>query len=348
VPYLTAQLPGTGGLIKAVPEDFVVEELPAYAPSGEGQHLFLTVEKRGITTREMVLRIARELGVDPDDVGVAGQKDKQAVARQVISVPAIDPARAANLKLEGVEVLSAARHQHKLRTGHLRGNKFTIAIRGVVDDGEARARAILDQLTAAWLPNRFGEQRFGSVGDNAGDGRKILLGQLHVEDRFRRRFLISAFQALLFNRYLAARMEEGLLHRAMLGDVMQRTDSGGLFVVTAEDMAYTQARVEMRQIVPTGPIYGYTMFTPPEGTPAAQRESSLLAEEGIAPSVFGQFGKLAPGTRRALLARVTGTSARQADDVLTLSFALPSGSYATVLLEEVMKPGEPIKLQADS
>src|SRR5579871_2706696 len=70
VPYLTAQLPGTGGLIKAVPEDFVVEELPAYAPSGEGQHLFLTVEKRGITTREMVLRIARELGVDPDDVGV--------------------------------------------------------------------------------------------------------------------------------------------------------------------------------------------------------------------------------------------------------------------------------------
>ncbi len=347
MPFLTAHLPGVGGLLKAAPEDFIVEEIPAYTPSGEGHHLFLTVEKRGITTQEIVRRVARELGVDPDDVGVAGQKDKQAVARQVISVPATEPTRAANLKLEGVEVLSAARHQHKLRTGHLRGNRFTIVVRGVGDDAEARARAILDHLGASWLPNRFGQQRFGMYGDNAAEGKKILRGEAQVEDRFRRRFLISAYQALLFNRYLEQRMAEGLLHRAMIGDLMQKTDTGGIFPVEAQELAYTQVRLDMRHVVPTGPVFGYTMMAPPADSPAAQREAQLLAEEQIDPAVFGQLGKLAAGTRRPLLARVTGTSARQAGDQLTLSFALPSGSYATVLLEEVMKPGEPLKHPGD-
>jgi tRNA pseudouridine13 synthase len=348
VKYLTENLPGTGGLLKSEPEDFVVEEIPAYAPSGEGTHLFLQVEKRGITTQEMVRRIARELGVDPDDIGTAGQKDRQAVARQVVSVPATDIARASNLKLEGVEVLSAARHQNKLRTGHLRGNRFTITLRGVGEEAEARARAILDALVVSWLPNRFGVQRFGVQGDNAEVGRGIVLGGRHEEDRFRRRFLISAYQSKLFNRYLDLRMEEALLHRVMVGDVMQKTDTGGLFYVAREELAWSQARLEMRHVVPTGPMFGHKMFTPPEGSAAWTFEKRVLDEEGLDPAVFGQFGKLAEGTRRALLARLEGTSARQNGDALTIAFALPSGAYATVLLEEIMKPGAPLRHPGDT
>lgn len=347
--YLTANLPGTGGLIKAAPEDFLVEEIPAYPPSGEGQHIFLTLEKRGISTQDMVLRVARALGIPASDIGTAGQKDKMAVARQVISVPAqgVDLAAIANLKLEGVEVLSAARHQNKLRTGHLRGNRFTIVIRGVCADAEARARAILDVLVVAWLPNRFGAQRFGRRGDNADQGRELLEGRRRIDDRFHKRLFLSAYQSKLFNRYLELRMQDGLLHHVVEGEVLQRTGTGGLFVCTPQDMLYAQSRLEMRQIVPTGPIFGHSMFPPAEGSPAARREQQILDEESFDPTHFARFGRLAEGTRRALLVRVDGTSVRQADDTLTVSFALPAGSYATVLLEEIMKPGAPLTLPGD-
>ncbi len=346
--FLTADLPGTGGLLKAVPEDFVVEEIPAYHPSGEGEHLFLTVEKVGITTQEMVRRIGRALGVPPDDIGVAGQKDRQAVARQIVSVRARDIVRASNLVVEGARVLAAARHGNKLRTGHLRGNRFTITLRGVGDGAEEKARAVLDMIGTSWLPNRFGQQRFGTHGDNAEAGAQVLRGERHEVDRFRRRFLISAFQSLLFNRYLDQRLEEGTLHRVISGEVLQRAGTGGLFLCAANELLYNQSRVQMHQIVPTGPMFGHKMFAPEPGSPAAEREAALLASSGVPPSTFDQFGKLAAGTRRPLLARIEGTSARQSGDALVLSFSLPSGSYATVLLEEIMKPAAPIAHAADS
>src|SRR5436305_2597425 len=109
----TASLPGTGGLLKTVPEDFVVEELPAYPPSGDGAHTFLWIEKRALTTDEAIARIAGALGVEAREAGAAGMKDRQAVTRQWISLPNVDPDRARSLALDGVRVLEAARHPHK-------------------------------------------------------------------------------------------------------------------------------------------------------------------------------------------------------------------------------------------
>jgi tRNA pseudouridine13 synthase len=347
VPRLTEALPGVGGAIKTIPEDFIVEEIPAYPPSGEGEHVFLTVEKRGVTTHEMVRRVARALGVPPTAIGTAGQKDRQAIARQVISVPGVEPARAANLKLEGVTVLSAARHNHKLRTGHLRGNRFHIVIRGVAADAEMRARTILDALAASWLPNAFGTQRFGRAGDNAAEGRALVRGARRVSDRFEKRLLLSAYQAALFNRYLEERAAEGLLHRVVTGEVLQRAATGGLFLCAAEELVLNQVRLESRQIVPTGPIFGHKMFAPAPGSAAAAREQHILDDEGLALTDFAAFGKLAEGTRRPLLVRVEGASARQEEDRLLVSFALPSGSYATVLLDELMKGGEAIAAPAN-
>lgn len=343
-PYYTADLPGIGGSIKAEPEDFLVEEIPAYPPSGEGDHLFLTVEKRGISTQEMVRRIARALSLPPTSIGVAGQKDQQAVARQVISVPAQDPVLAANLSLDGVKVLSAARHRHKLRTGHLRGNRFTIAVRDVAPDGVLRARAILDRLLTSWLPNFFGVQRFGRMEENVATGRALVRGERDVGDRFRRRFLISAYQSFLFNRFLVVRQEEGILHRVVAGDVMQKTQTGGLFVCEPTELLSAQARLDTLEIVPTGPMFGSKMYQPGEGTAAAAREQSILDEEGLSTDAFARFGKLAEGTRRALLSRIEDVRLSQEGDRLTVSFALPSGTYATVLLEEIMKPDAPLRL----
>lgn len=336
-PHYTDDLPGTGGHLKRAPEDFIVEEIPAYPPSGSGTHLFLTIEKRGISTQEMVRRVARALAIPPTAIGVAGQKDQQAVARQVISVPAEDPVKAANLKLDGLTVLSAARHQHKLRTGHLRGNRFIITVHGVVPDAEARARAVLARLADGWLPNFFGAQRFGRGAENIADGRALLRGERRVPDRFRRRFLLSALQAGLFNRYLAARMADGLLHRVISGEVLQRTQTGGLFTCADAEMVAAQVRLERREIVPAGPMFGHKIFGCAPGSVAAAREQAILDAEGVRLDDFAPFAKLAEGTRRALLVRIEDPSVRQEGDRMIVAFALPSGSYATVLLDEIMK-----------
>ena len=171
---LTRDLPGTGGLHKATPEDFIVDELPAYSPSGEGSHTFVRVEKRGLTTAEAVARLCRALDVSPRDAGAAGQKDWQALTRQWISLPDVDPARALAATADGVRVLEAARHGNKLRTGHLAGNRFTLTLRGVAADGLARARVIIDRLVNHGLANYFGPQRFGARGDNAVRGKALL------------------------------------------------------------------------------------------------------------------------------------------------------------------------------
>ena len=347
--FFTAALPGVGGLVKAVPEDFVVEEIPAYPASGEGQHLLLTVEKRGITTREMVQRLATALGCAADDIGTAGMKDRQAVARQCVTVPAegVDIAVVANLVLEGIAVLSAMRHKNKLRTGHLRGNRFSIVVRGVGPDALAAARAVLDALSHSWLPNRFGAQRFGHRGDNADEGRALIAGTRRVSDRFKKRLFISALQSRMFNRYLAGRIADGTLHRAIVGEVLQRPATGGLFLCAEAEIAYNQSRIDMRQVVPTGPMFGHAMFAPAEGSPAAEREAAILEGEGLTLKSFEPLGRLAEGTRRPLLVRLENATVTQEDDRLTVGFALPPGAYATVVLEEIMKPGAPLNVGGD-
>jgi tRNA pseudouridine13 synthase len=344
---MTRDLPGTGGLHKATPEDFVVEELPAYAPAGEGGHTFLRIEKRALTTQEAVARLCRALGVSPKDAGVAGQKDRQALTRQWISLPDVDPARALGAAVEGVRVLEAARHGHKLRTGHLMGNRFTLTLRGVVPDGLARAQAILERLAAHGLPNYFGQQRFGARGDNAARG-KLLLDPAPPSEGTRRprlsgterRLLVSAYQAELFNRYLDARIDEELVATALVGDVLKKSDTGGLFTVddNAEAVADAQARLSARAVVVTGPMFGHKMMAPPPGTPSGEREEALLRAEGIAAAAFAVLGKLAEGTRRPLVVPVAAPLLRAlGDDALVLDFTLPPGAYATVLLAEVTK-----------
>lgn len=172
--YLTAAFPGTAGTIKDAPEDFIVEEIPAYEPCGEGEHLYLRVEKQGMSTFAMMQRIATALGVREKEIGYAGLKDAQAITRQSISLPKIDQTKIDALDLDGITILDSSYHTNKLRLGHLRGNRFYIRIHDVVDDAEQRALDILHILEHTGVPNFFGEQRYGSLGCNHLIGRAIL------------------------------------------------------------------------------------------------------------------------------------------------------------------------------
>lgn len=173
--YLTEDLPGIGGKIKEQVEDFVVEELPLYAPVGEGEHTFFEIRKVGLSTFQAARQIAWALGVPPNQVSYAGLKDAQAITCQVLSVQGVPPEAVTALDLPGIRVLWAERHRNKLKIGHLRGNRFTIRVRGVDEPAVLASRAILDVLARRGVPNRYGVQRFGQRGDSALLGRAVVL-----------------------------------------------------------------------------------------------------------------------------------------------------------------------------
>ena len=176
-PPVTSSLAGTGGVLRTLPEDFCVEELPLYVPGGHGSHAYALVEKRNLTTRDLVLALVRE-GVKEKEIGVAGLKDKFAVTQQWLSVPNKHAALFAALEsLENVKVLETSRHSNKLGMGHLHGNRFTIRVREADQDAFATAQVILEVLRRVGVPNYFGPQRFGRLGRNAVDGYKVVHGE---------------------------------------------------------------------------------------------------------------------------------------------------------------------------
>lgn len=335
VRFLSEGIPGCGGLFKAVAEDFEVEEVPAYVPSGEGTHLFLWIEKQGRTTQEVTDALARTLGLSSRDIGTAGLKDRQAITRQFVSVPASKEAALSGFSLEGVRVLSATRHPNKLRTGHLKGNRFKIRLRDVKDPDAARST--LELLARRGIPNAFGAQRFGRAGDNAEKGRRLILGE-RLEGRlpgFERKLFLSAFQSELFNRALDARLEAGTFERALLGDVLQKHDSGGAFL--CEDPGVDQPRVEAFEVSAAGPLFGPKLKPAAHGV--AEAEAKLLEDAGVTLSDFRRGGDETQGARRSYRVALGKPEWRMEASDLVLAFELPSGSYATVVLDELLKPG---------
>jgi tRNA pseudouridine13 synthase len=329
-------MPGSGGRLERL-EDFRVEEIPAYLPSGAGEHCMALVEKRGLTTPEAIRRICSACGADPARAGYAGLKDKQGVTRQWISLHGVSPRRVRAVQVPDLQVLQADLHRNKVRTGHLRGNRFAVVLRGTSTDAPRLAEAILDRLTEEGLPNYFGEQRFGRAGDNAEQGRRLLRGEAAApREKFKRRLLVSAFQSLLFNSVLMRRLQQGVVGKLLGGEVLQRTDSGGLFV--SEEQLVDQQRLDAGEVVITGPICGTRMPWPLTGSPARRLEEQILTEHEIGPEDFKRAGRLARGGRRPIAVPVREARVEPIEQgALRLTFTLPAGAYATVLLREVAK-----------
>jgi tRNA pseudouridine13 synthase len=334
---LTEELPGSGGVLSSRPEDFVVEEILAYAPSGAGEHLFVEIEKRAIDTLEAVKRIAGALEIDRRSIGFAGMKDRHAIARQWLSLPwpiARPLPSLAAIESSELTVRAMHRHEHKLRRGHANRNRFSIAIRGTRPDGFARATATLERLRTTGAPNAFGPQRFGIYGDNADRALAFLRGKERLPPNPRvRELLFSALQSKVFNRVLELRIERGAVGRALLGDVMQKHDTGGLFDV--DDEAKEQPRADRLEISPTAALPGKRVRKaaglPQQMEDEAFSWAGLLAED---------VGRLPDGTRRSLRYPLDPSAAIRAlgQDAFRLDVTLPSGAYATVLLDEIVKP----------
>ena len=344
-PLATADLPGVGGRLKLTPEDFEVEEIPAYEPCGTGDHLYLWLEKRGMGAEYFARQIAQRLGIATGDVGTAGLKDRHAVTRQWVSVPASAEANLPKLEGDGIRVLRVSRHGNKLKPGHLRGNCFRIVIRDLdlLADLAGTVAEVVQRLRDQGVPNFYGPQRFGRNGSTLRIGLAMLRGEPppvsedgrrpNLFNPFLRKIALSAVQSAVFNLYLSHRLNDGLLHRVLTGDVMSKWPAGGLFV--AEDVAAEQTRFDRREIVSAGPIVGRKTFAA-QGE-AAAREAALLAEVGLDATHLARGGKLLAGTRRHNLIYVDDLAAEVRPDGVYLAFTLPAGSYATALVREIMK-----------
>ena len=321
------------------PEDFVVDELPAYRPCGQGEHLYLTFRKVGLTTLDAIGALARALGVDPRGTGFAGMKDRHAVTTQTASFPfplarAVE-ADVAAIAVPGVTILEVARHGNKLKPGHLEGNRFTIVLRDLAPADVDVARAALEAAGRAGVPNEFGPQRFGRDGDNPERALAWLAGRERgPRDKRQQRLLFSALQSRWFNQVLARREAEGTWAEILPGDLAKKHDSGGLFPVPLDgpDLDDARARGVAGAISPTGPMFGSKMRWP-EGAPRAI-EDAVMAEGFGDPAKLEAFRHLGEGTRRSLRLEVSGLAVTPLVDGggLTVSFVLPKGGYATTVL----------------
>jgi tRNA pseudouridine13 synthase len=349
--------PRPAARIKETPEDFVVEELPAYAPTGQGEHVYVRFTKRDRTTLDVVRDLARALGCDPREAGFAGMKDKRAVTTQTVSLHAprgVDAkelaARAAapGLAVDGVTVHEATPHGHKMKPGHLAGNRFTIAVRGVAPDRIPDVEQALAGIAARGVPNRFGVQRFGREGDNVARALAWLRGDERGPREPRvQRLLWSSVQSAVFNAAVDARVADGTWTTALEGDLLKLRSSGGLFLCA--DVQTDAERARVGEVSATGPLVGAKMRWP-EGAPAA-------LERRIAASILGEgfdlerTKRLGEGTRRALrlwvqdlrweVADAGSSDIRHSPDCFRVYFVLPKGAYATTVLEAAFDLPDP-------
>jgi tRNA pseudouridine13 synthase len=323
--------------LRSEPGDFFVEELPGFEPTGSGEHLLLTIEKRGMNTAFAAKRIAQWAGVGDVAIGYAGLKDRHAVTRQRFSVhlprrnaPDLDALRLDEPSGEYLHVLEHAWHARKLPRGALAGNRFVLVLRDVQGD-TAAIDARLHAIAAHGVPNYFGEQRFGRGGDNIAAALAMFAGRRVAREQ--RSVLLSAARSELFNRVLAARVEAGCWDRPLDGEVWMLDGSRSVFGPQPFDETLAQ-RLAGFDIHPTGPLWGQGELRTQDE--AAGLESKALATENAALLRAGLERAGLRQERRSLRLRPAALEWRWRDaGTLELGFSLPPGTYATSVLAEL-------------
>lgn len=338
MPFCERQFAHIHGDMGTNEADFEVSEIPAYMPSGEGEHLYLWIEKTGKSTQDVLKAVQKCFGVKEIDVGCAGKKDVHAVTRQWVSVQTkADPSKAIE-EIEapgGIKVLQVTRHTNKLHMGHLRGNIFKVRLNGVTA-GDDVIRASLQWLGQNGFINYFGRQRFGLNGDNVAQGLRMLAGGKAPHQL--KKLYISAVQSAIFN-LMAARRYQTMGWKVSAGDVMQKINAG-CFI--CDDPETDNPRAERGEIVVTLPLIGKKyMHERGESDRFIQDATQVffdhwrseMPEASLMPEMLNRF---VDGTRRAFWVRPDRLSFQRIDSgSIAIEFALPSGSYATVFLRHL-------------
>jgi tRNA pseudouridine13 synthase len=320
-----------GGILRAEPEDFVVEEDLGFAPDGAGQHMLLRVRKRNANTQWVARELARRAGCRPAEVGYAGLKDRRAVAVQWFSVPRpAVPVVWPEVGDAEFTVLEAHPHGRKLPRGALAANQFTVRVGASDGDGAHLATLLaprLDEIARRGVPNYFGAQRFGRDGANLARVAQSP-DALHPAERG---FVISAARSVIFNAVLAARVADGTWEQLQAGDLANLEGRGSVFAVETVD-ADLRARSTQLQIHPTGPLWGRG---PPATAGSVLEMESHAAERHAAESRLCSTAGMRQ-ERRSLRLAVHGLSCAAEARGVVLRFRLGRGGFATTVLRELI------------
>ncbi|HKN78056.1 MAG TPA: tRNA pseudouridine(13) synthase TruD [Lysobacter sp.] len=318
--------------LRATPEDFRVDEMDAFEASGQGEHLLLTIEKRGMNTAFAAKKLAAWAGIPEMGVSYAGMKDRHAVTRQrfTVHLPKKVAPDLALLEADDFHVIDSAWHARKLPRGALLGNRFVLTLRDVVGE-RAQIEQRLQAIAERGVPNAFGEQRFGRAGDNVAQALAMFGGRRMKREQ--RTMLLSAARSALFNRTLDVRIADGTWDRALEGEVWMLDGSRSVFGPEPFDDTLAQ-RLAAFDIHPTGPLWGAGDLRSTEAVRALELRAlddaeSRALREGLESAGMKQ-------ERRALRLRPQDLAWGWLDDgALRLSFGLPPGAYATTVLAEL-------------
>lgn len=346
------------------PDAFCVEELPRFTPTGQGRYQWLWLEKENLHT-DTLLRIVSEAANCPRRaIGFAGRKDKLSLSRQWLSLPADC---SVSLPPSGDEyggrwsLLDQEQHDYPLRLGQLQGNRFALRLQ---DADTQQLQAALDELQQTPLINYFGAQRFGHQQQNLqavlacsnGDWQAaldILLADDHGErgmmrslrkarqrhddpqmvfqriDKRLRQYLASVAQSHVFNAVARSRVEAGLLSTLRTGDLLLRQGKSA-FHVREDEREQLQQELEAGAVATTAPLPGFKVRRPDDAIDAQEQQWSAGA--GIDWQLFDRGALFAsPGERRRIQLQFLEKPVFDAQQQ-TLRFALPAGSFATVLM----------------
>ncbi len=324
---------------KLTPADFVVNEVLGFECSGAGEHLWLQIRKTGLSTPDVAERLARATGLPPASISWSGLKDKQGVCTQWFSLhsPGRDVDGLAALASDALCILQQQRNHKKLRRGSHRGNQFRIRLHDVTPVASVTMATAwqdlqrrLQIMAQAGVPNYFGEQRFGH--DNLTHAQAWFNGQRKPRGRLERSMWLSAARSALFNAVLARRVEQGNWDRYLPGDVMNLDGSGSVFASTADDTTLAQ-RLQTLDIHPTGPMWGQGELATTGA--AAALERAVASELAVFSDALPRFGL--KQERRSLRLPVKAIDYRRPEPgTLEIEFTLPTGTYATAVLHELI------------
>ncbi len=327
--------PQSQGQLKTQLADFQVQEVLGYEPSGEGEHCYLWLRKTQLNTAFVAEQLAAFAKVPLRAVTYAGRKDKYAVTEQWFGVhlPGKIEPDWSQFSLQGAEILNHSRHNKKLRTGALKGNRFNLIIRNLQADATLENR--LTSISQHGVPNYFGDQRFGNEGGNLYLANRMLDGET-IRNRNKRSMAISALRSWLFNEMVSARIANGNYRTILLGDAMQLFGSNSFFIQD-EAIDASLERLKTGDINITAPLWGAGNL------PSKHTAESF--EKDIAEANIGVCDGLAAlglkQERRSVHLQPRDMQWQISNDTLNISFELPSGSFATSVMREIIQPISP-------
>ncbi|QLB12400.1 tRNA pseudouridine13 synthase [Bisgaardia hudsonensis] len=321
--------PKQTALLKSECTDFIVKEELGYQISGEGEFVALKVRKTNCNTLFVGEQLAKFAGISSRNMGYAGLKDRQAVTEQwfCLQMPGKPTPDFSQFQLDGVEILAVTRHNRKIRIGSLKGNHFEILLRNVVETDELKVR--LENLKNYGFPNYFTEQRFGRDGHNLTQALRWAKGEINIKDRKKRSFYLSAARSEIFNLVVSERINQQLTNTILENDILQLTGSHSWFSATKEeDFSALQERLKTQDIQLTAPLVGDMpqLACELENQIVTQHQDilNLMKKERVKPA------------RRPVLMQAQNLNWQFNHQGLTISFFLPTGSYATALIRELV------------